>query len=112
MTDAVFNVRSPIDKDIRLTATIWRKIQRSHPEFAANPEYLDDLRTTLADPDYVVKGWTNELLALRWCERAPARPKHLCVVYRELNGEGFVITAFFISRHEKVLRREIVWQRS
>jgi len=33
-------------------------------------------------------------------------------VYRELNGDGFVITAFFISRFERLLRRGILWQKS
>ena len=82
-----------------------------HPEFAEGDTSLEDVREAIEEPDYIVKGWSGELLAIRWCERAPKRPKHLCVIYRELNDAGFIITAFFISRYQKLLRREIVWQK-
>ena len=77
------------------------------------PEELsaDEIKKIIEDPEYIVQGWEGELLAMRWCEIAPKTPKYLCVVYRELNGEGFVITAFFISRFGKLLRRKILWQK-
>ena len=50
-------------------------------------------------------------IALAWCDAAPSRPKHIAVVFRELNGEGFIITAFFISRFERLLARGILWQK-
>ena len=112
MADVVFSVRSRSGKNTRLTEAIWRKIRASHPEFQLNPGYADEIRAAIEDPDYVVRGWTDEYLALRWCEAAPARPKHLCVVYRELNDEAFVVTAFFVSRYERLLRREVLWRRS
>lgn len=63
------------------------------------------------EPEYIVEGWAGELLALKWSEITPRNPKYLCVVYRELNNDGFVITAFFISRYGKLLRRKVVWQK-
>ncbi len=112
MTDVLFVVRSKFSRQIRLTKTIWRKIETQHPEFRDRRDYLDEIRNAVADPDYIVRGWSEGQLALHWCQIAPSRPKHLCVVYRELDGEGFIITAFFISRYERLLRREILWQRS
>ncbi len=112
MTDVLFVVRSRFSRQIRLTTTIWRKIEAQHPEFRDRSDYLEEIRNTVEDPDYIVRGWGEGRLALRWCEIAPSRPKHVCVVYRELDGEGFIITAFFISRHERLLRREILWRRS
>ncbi|MBI2916779.1 MAG: hypothetical protein HYY01_02195 [Chloroflexi bacterium] len=111
MSGTLFEVQAPSGKRIRLTDTIWRKIRLRHPEFRA-PEYLNETRLAVEDPAYVIKGWTTEYLSLRWCTIAPGAPKYLCVVYRELNGDGFIITAFFISRHERLLRREVVWRRS
>ena len=109
----VFVSSSRFGKQIRLTETIWYdKIRKEHPEFAERGEYLEEIRRTIEDPDAIVEGWSRELLALRLCEIAPKSPKYLCVVYRELNDEGFVITAFFISRVEKLLRRTVRWRRT
>jgi hypothetical protein len=112
MTDIVFVVPSKFSRQIRLTQTIWRKIETQHPEFSGRSDYLGEIRNAVEDPDYVVRGWGEARLGLRWREIAPARPKHLCVVYRELDGDGFVVTAFFVSRYERLLRREVLWQRS
>ncbi len=99
-------------KRIKLTKSVWYdKILVEHPEFVQKDIYVEDVRETIKEPDYIVEGWAGELLALRWCESAPNRPKHLCVVYREINDEGFIITAFFISRYQKLLRRGIIWQK-
>lgn len=108
----LFTVRSKSGKAIRLTSTIWRKIETQHPEFEGRSDYLQEMRNAVEDPDYIVQGWAGGLLALRWCELAPSRPKHLCVVYRELDGDGFVVTAFFISRFERLLRRALLWQKT
>jgi hypothetical protein len=112
MTDVVWQVTSKSNKLVRLTSKVWNgKILSEHPEFSAFPEYVDELRKTIEDPEYIVEGWQGENLALRWCKKAPNSPKYLCAVYREYNKEGFVITAFFISRYGKLLRRKIIWQK-
>ncbi len=110
--EALFVVHSKSSKEIRLTLAIWRKIETQHPEFRDRSDYLEAIRSVIEDPDYIIQGWGEGLLALRWCELAPSRPKHLCVVYRELVDDGFIITAFFISRFERLLRRGVLWQRS
>ncbi len=69
----------------------------SRPELGQRGEYLEEMKKTIEDSDYIVRGDKGELIALRWCDSAPKRPKYLCVVYRELDGEGFIITAFFTS---------------
>lgn len=110
MDAILFEKTGKLGKRIRLTKSIYRKILDRHPEFTLK-DYLEDIRQALEDPDYIVKGWTNEYLALWWCETAPGRPKHICVVYREINDEGFVVTAFFISRYERLLRRGLLWHK-
>ena len=111
MRENVFEATSKFEKRIRLTRSILRKIRLRHPEFR-QPEYLEEIRRTVEDPAYIVRGWTDEYLCLRWCTIAPRAPKYLCVVYRELNGDGFIITAFFISEYARLLRREVVWPQS
>jgi hypothetical protein len=110
MSESLWIAKSKFGKAIRLTEKIWsEKILKEHPEFSLEPKYLDELRKTIESPEYIVEGWQEELLALRWCEIAPNSPKYLCIVYREYGNEGFVITAFFISRYGKLLRRKIKW---
>jgi hypothetical protein len=106
-----FVARSHDDREIRLTNTIWRKIQEHHPEFAQR-DYTDEISRAISDPDYIVEGWGGGRIALALCVSAPVGAKHIAVVYRELNGDGFIITAFFISRFERLLKRGILWQRT
>jgi len=112
MPEILWVATSKFGKSVRLTEKVWSgKILQEHPEFSLLPGYLDELRKTIEEPEYVVEGWQQESLALRWCETAPKSPKYLCVVYREYNNEGFVITAFFISRYGKLLRRKVIWRK-
>jgi len=103
---------SKFGKKIELSPKIWKeKILTEHPEFGLNPKYPNEVFKTIEEPEYIIEGWAGEYLALRWCKIAPKGPKYLCVVYRELENRGFIITAFFISRYGKLLRRKIKWQR-
>ena len=74
-------------------------------------EYSQEVKKAIIDPDYVVAGWNGELIALRYCKIAPGKPKYLSVIYRELDGGGFVITTFFIAKLHKLLRRGMIWSR-
>ena len=108
----LFTAISVHDKHIRLTDAVWTgKILENHAEFAGKPEYLQEVRRTIESPDYVVAGWSGEHLALKECKSAPGGPKSLCVVYRDLDRDGFVITAYFRSKPQKLLRRGIVWRK-
>lgn len=107
----IFIAITPSNRKVRLTTKVWvNKIQKHHPEFLSI-DYLWEIKVSLQTPDFVVNGWSGELIALKWCETAPRRPKHLCVVYRELNDDGFVITAFFTSRGDRFLKRGVTWQK-
>jgi len=54
-----------------------------------------------------VEGGNAELLALMY-----VRPdKLLVVVYKEESNDGFIITSFFTSKVESLLKRKIVWQK-
>ena len=108
----IFVAKSKFGKEIRLTQKVWyEKILKDHVEFALHSEYLDEVKRTIEEPEYIVEGWEGEMLALRWCEIAPKNAKYLCIVYRELDRDGFVITAFFISRFGKLLKRKILWKK-
>jgi len=92
VAEPLFSAQSVGGKRIRLTETTWRKIQRDHPEFRDSDDYLEAIRRAVDNPDHIVPGRYGVQITLAWCDVAPNRPKHIAVVLRELNGEGFIIT--------------------
>ena len=103
---------TPLGQSIRLSEDGWsRKILVSHAEFGADTRYEAELRETLTNPEVILEGWAGEFLALRHCAIAPKRPKYLCAVYREGLPSGFVITAFFVSRRDKLMKRKMRWNK-
>lgn len=90
---------------IRLTEERWLHIVENHPEVAG---YYYEILEAITNPDIVVKGYEDEYIALKRRERK----KYLLVIYKEVatKQDGFVITAFFSSKVEKLLRREAIWK--
>ena len=89
-------------KTIRLTDERWAHITDEHCELAG---LRTEVLGAIAEPDKIVAGGYGELLAVK--ETRPAQ--FLIVVYRELEMDGFVITAFLTSKVESVLRRKQIW---
>lgn len=89
---------------IRLTGERWYHIVENHDELAG---LSDEVLLTVEDPDYIVKGWKDELLAVRKFVEG----KYLVVVYKELKNDGFIITAFLTKKVNKILRRGVIWQK-
>lgn len=97
-----------IDVPIRLTYKQWVHIVESHDYMSG---CLDVVIETISEPDCIVRGWTDELIALRDYERTVISKKTVVVVYKELDRDGFVITAFMTSRPDHILRRGVIWQK-
>ncbi len=68
---------------------------------------LNDVLLSVASPNVVLMGGNNELLALVY----KRQDKLLVVVYKEDENDGFIITAFFTSKIDQLLKRKIVWQK-
>lgn len=60
---------------------------------------------TVSQPERILAGEAGELLAVRKVEV----DKWLAVVYRELNNDGFIITAFLTRRINSLNRRRQIW---
>ena len=95
-------VLSPTGVPIRLTDERWSHIVEEHNELA---RLRLDVLETVRCPEMIVAGGAGELLAVR--EHEPG--KWPVVVYRELNGDGFIITAFETSRIAGLRRRRQIW---
>lgn len=87
---------------IRLPAERWAHITEEHCELAGMRE---EILEAVAEPTSVLMGNHGALLAAK--EREDG--KILVVVYREANGDGFIITAFLTSRRGFLDRRTKVW---
>lgn len=87
---------------IRLTDERWTHITEEHSELAG---MRFDVLETVSVPEKVYKGNSGELFALREVELG----KFLLVVYREMQPDGFIITAFLTRRSQSFEKRELVW---
>jgi hypothetical protein len=87
---------------IRLTDERWAHITEEHGELAG---YRLDVLETVMEPLRILAGGAGELLAIREVEIG----KYLVVVYREIIGDGFIITAFLTRRINTLNRRQQLW---
>ena len=89
---------------IRLTEERWFHIIETHDDLAG---HYDDILYAIEEPDYIIEGYKNALIALKKI----AKNRFLAVVYREVSTkDGFVITAYFTSKL-KLQKEVIVWQK-
>ncbi len=87
---------------IRLTEERWAHIVEQHAELA---ELKAEVLETVSQAERVFAGNTGEKLAVRQVEDG----KWMVVVYRELEADGFVITAFLTRRARSFERRRLLW---
>lgn len=87
---------------IRLPDERWAHIMEEHSELAG---MKDQMLNAIAEPELIVEGGDGELLAVK--ESEPG--KFLVVVYRELDADGFIITAFLTRRAKSLERRKQLW---
>lgn len=87
---------------IRLTAERWFHIVENHDDLAG---HYDDVLETIENPDFILRGYRNSLIAAR----GYGRKRYLMVVYRQLRvDDGFIVTAYFTAR---VDRKKAIWKR-
>lgn len=92
----VFKTLSIQNKGIRLTEPQWSHIKGKHAECEGQ---TDKMISTITNPDVIYfDGREDVYHYLKHFHRTPVTEKFMLVIVRHLNGEGFVITAFFISK--------------
>ena len=87
---------------VRLTDERWVHITEEHCELAG---MRLDVLETIKNPSRILAGGEEELLGIQEIEKG----KFLVVVYRELNNDGFIITAFLTRRIKSLNRRKQIW---
>ena len=95
----IFETISVLHRSIRLTDVQWAHIRGRHPEMESQQ---DKLKEALENPDFVVHSVRDDTYHyVRKYTETPVSEKHVLLVVKHLNGDGFVITAFFVSRIRK-----------
>jgi len=87
---------------IRLPDERWAHIIEEHPEMEGLQEPVLE---AVSDPDRVIEGRQGEMIAVREVEDG----KWLATVYREMEDDGFIITAFLTRRTRWFERRKQLW---
>lgn len=92
---------------IRLTDERWFHITYSHKEI--DPKDLKVVLSVVEDPDIILAGDSDELLAVK---KRTRRRDWFVVVYKELNStDGFIITAYLTTNVRWLLKRKIIWSK-
>lgn len=99
----LFNVTTPLGKQIRTTEQYWQEITTfKHPQLAGK---LLEVELTLIDPDSIRRSRSDEHVYLYYKHLGQSK---LCVVVRYLNGEGFIVTAYYTKKEKEGI---VIWQR-
>jgi len=103
----VFEVRSKLGKIIRLDEDRWRHVLE-HPEMENQRFRVEE---TLVDPDEVRESMRSSSIWLfyKLYTKSPVSEKYLLVAVEVLDGEGFIVTAFFT---DKVKKGGLIWKKS
>lgn len=88
----IFAIRDKTKREIYLTKERWQHITQEHP----NIDDLEAIKGALAYPD-TIRASKYDPNHVRWYYRYNKRlRRYLFVAVKYLNGEGFVITAYYM----------------
>lgn len=85
-----FEVTSSLGKRIRISEEYWQKIiETKHPVMAGQDELV---KQALTNPEQVRRSRKDAAVHLHYRK---SDGRYCCVVVKHLNGDGFVVTAYF-----------------
>jgi len=91
---------------VRLSGAQWRHIVFFHPEVEGEQGKIMEV---VKKPEIVLEGATgNTRIFYKFYPSTPVASKHLAVVVKVLDGEGFIITSYFT---ERVRKGVVLWRR-
>jgi hypothetical protein len=90
---------------IRLTDERWLHIITGHPEMS---NYRNEILETITEPDIIYAGSKGDLIAVS--KQVEGTNKHIIVAYKEINDDGFIITAYISNKLNSLQKREIIWK--
>lgn len=91
----VFEITDKTGRKIHLPDKSWTHITRKHPSMT---NFLEEIKETLEKPDKIIdSNIFDEKVKYyyKYYKNVKFRNKYLLVVVKYLNGNGFIISAFF-----------------
>ncbi len=91
----VFETRDKSGRYIYLTDERWKHINEEHPEVA---HYLQELENTILNPTKITSYEYNDLIKYyyKYFKHKKGSSKYFLIIVKYLNGEGYIITAYFV----------------
>jgi len=91
----VFKIKDKTNREIRLTKERWSHINEEHPEIA---QHIEDIKETLKTPFKIISYNDDENVKYyyKYLKNRKPTAKYLLLIVKYLNGEGFIITAYFV----------------
>lgn len=82
-------------RKIRLTRERWKHITQEHPEVAS---YINCFTDVLSFPTKIITYEYDDTVRYyyKYFKERSVPSKYLLVIVKYLNGEGFIITAYFV----------------
>ena len=91
--DSIFEVTDKSGRKIHLARERWNHINNEHPEVAP---YLDDIKDALVRPLKTFQHEYDDKLHYYYKDFKQKQPRYLLIIVKYLNGNGFIITAYFV----------------
>jgi len=89
--DILFEVVDKTRRKIRLTDTQWSHIRIRHSDVT---EFK--IQETIEKPQRIIKEEDNIIIVYRYYKHRKEPEKYLKVMIKYLNGDGYVITSYFV----------------
>jgi hypothetical protein len=103
-SELFFNVPTPINCSVRVTIAYWNIIiQVKHPVIKGQEV---EVQATLTQPDEIRRSKSD--LGVYLFYKLQREKRWICAVVRQLNGEGFLITAY---PTDAIKEGETIWQK-
>ncbi|MBS3098598.1 hypothetical protein J4462_00115 [Candidatus Pacearchaeota archaeon] len=96
----IFEVVDKTGRKIRLTKERWSHISSQISPHAYMTNYLGEIKETLTKPDKIVRSATDENKTnyYKYYKYRKSENKLLKIIVKYLNGDGFVISSYFVRK--------------
>ena len=91
----IFEIIDKTDRKIRLTKKQWKHITLPFSLHSYMANHLEEIKESLIKPDKIVFSVYDKHKA-NYYRYYKVKKKYLRIIVKYLNGEGFVITAYFV----------------
>ena len=91
----VFEIKDKSGRNIHLSKERWTHINQEHPEVSG---YIEEIKETLKSPTKI-KTYEHDKDIRYYYNYYKSREfpaKYLLIIVKYLNGNGFIITAYFV----------------